>query len=314
MPRFTIEGSPISVAYGFDEEWICGVFLAVTDSRLEWKEDASKEVNEVTESIGIKDGGGSYFDLHTGLNGFGKRVSKETMRVYLSRYGVNKQRIDELFEGKLTKTEKTCEKEIENLKISKSKKKRIKKREKLAACNKAAEITCAKCGCETDWENHKLICDTLPFPVKKSTEKSVYAIYLPEIGEKPVLVEVPIKSGYDDDDDDDGGDNPQTKSFIGKGRFQRNAYMPRNPLNEKRVMRDMLVITYRDDFLVDGCSKSNEIVYKMTKGKIHHDWRGPILIMKASGVQINYTQDFLDIKLSDFPDIVDYFLWYGSSY
>ena len=115
-----------------------------------------------------------------------------------------------------------------------------------------------------------------------------------------------------------GGDtywnNPQTESFIGKGRYPRNAYMPRNPLNEKRVMRDMLEITYRDDFLVDGCSKRNEIVYKMTKGKIHHDWRGPILIMKAKGVQINPSQDYLDIKLSDFPDVVDYFLWYGSSY
>lgn len=63
MPRFKIEGDPIHVAYGVDEEIGAGVFLSVFDRRLEWNEEANDEVNKVTESIGVKDGGGSYFDL-----------------------------------------------------------------------------------------------------------------------------------------------------------------------------------------------------------------------------------------------------------
>jgi hypothetical protein len=92
--RYEIEGSPISVAYG--EDHVSGIFFSVFDSRLEYSETASKEVNDVAESIGVKDGGGSYFDLHTGDVGFGRKVSKETMRVYFTRYGVPADHIKSL--------------------------------------------------------------------------------------------------------------------------------------------------------------------------------------------------------------------------
>ena len=58
--------------------------------------EASTEVNEVALSIGVGDGAGSYFDLHSGQKGLGKKVSKETIQVYLLRYGIDKKRVDEL--------------------------------------------------------------------------------------------------------------------------------------------------------------------------------------------------------------------------
>jgi len=53
---------------------VTGFFLSVYDARLKWNADASKEVNDVTEKVGVCDGGGSYFDLHTGHGGFGFKV------------------------------------------------------------------------------------------------------------------------------------------------------------------------------------------------------------------------------------------------
>jgi hypothetical protein len=100
MTRYTIEveGSPISVAYGYDE--INGIFLAVTDERLAYDRNAAEPINQVIESIGLGDGGGSYFDLHTGDVGFGQKVSESTMLVYLKRYGVSEKQIKQVLEDK----------------------------------------------------------------------------------------------------------------------------------------------------------------------------------------------------------------------
>lgn len=292
MTRYTIEGSPISVAYGEDK--VTGVFLSVFDSRLEYQDNVSAEVNEVAESIGVKDGGGGYFDLHTGKNGFGKKVSKETMRVYFSRYGVKKQHIDKLLGTKKEDESKlqSCENAMESLKIF--------------DCYLPKE-------CDLDL-NQNLINDTLPFPIKKPPtgsiiRKSIYAIYLPETGIKPILVDVPIKVMLDKNGKP--YEDPQIQDFIGKGIHLARSCMPYNPLNEKRVMSNTLEINYRDNFLVDGRSKKNEVVQKITKGMAGYDWRGPMIVLKFKGVESFHKQDHLDIELTDFPDIVDFLLWYG---
>ena len=74
-----------TVFYGYDR--MNGYFFSVSDSRLEWREGESKEVNKITGMIGVGDGGGSYFDLHTGKRGFGFEATKETLATYLMRYG-----------------------------------------------------------------------------------------------------------------------------------------------------------------------------------------------------------------------------------
>ena len=94
MVRFEIEGDPIKIAYGADP--ISGVFLSVYDKRLKYDSNASDAVNAVTESIGVKDGGGSYFDLHTGSTGFRIKVDDKTMVTFLKRFGVSNKQIKKL--------------------------------------------------------------------------------------------------------------------------------------------------------------------------------------------------------------------------
>jgi hypothetical protein len=95
MPHFVIEGDPIHIAYGFDPTF-SGVFLSVYDNRLKYDPDASKKVNDATESISSNGGGGCYLDLHTGISGFGQRVNDVTMSTYLKRFGVSEERIAQL--------------------------------------------------------------------------------------------------------------------------------------------------------------------------------------------------------------------------
>ncbi|CAF1138455.1 unnamed protein product [Brachionus calyciflorus] len=275
MVRFTIEGTPITVAYGYDEG-LSDYFLSVYDKRLEIKDD----------------GGGSYFDLHTGKIGFGMRVSIETIRVYLARYGVPKKKIQELFSGKYSEKNQKLQENQKEFSIPKS------------------GIICNKSGCNQDWINHKLICDALPYPVKSQSQQSVYGIYLPEDNDKPIFVSVSFKMVYDKEDNTHY-QRLDKESFLGKDAFTSSSVMARNPLNPQRVMQNMLVISYRDHFLKDGKSKTNKTVYNMTKGKLLHDWRGPILVTKAEGLNIIDFHNYIDIDSSDFSDLFDFFLSYG---
>lgn len=105
MVRYTIEQGPITVNYGTDT--VSNVFLAVTDSRLHYDENATKQVNNVTSQVGIKDGGGSYFDIHTGKDGFGERVDNKTMATFLRRYGVTDEHFLSVLEDTST-TSRMC--------------------------------------------------------------------------------------------------------------------------------------------------------------------------------------------------------------
>lgn len=95
--RYTIDGSPISVAYGDDQ--FTGVFLSVYDERLESSESASDEVNSLLNKH-YADGNGAYLDLHTGMGGFGQKVSKSAMEVFFRRYGVPEEHIKLLLHKK----------------------------------------------------------------------------------------------------------------------------------------------------------------------------------------------------------------------
>jgi hypothetical protein len=96
--RFEIKSDHITFAYGWDK---CnGYFISVFDKRLEWKEGASDEVNSITVKIGVMDGGGSYFDLHTGSNGYGFEVSQATLAEYMRRYGAPESHVNSVKLGR----------------------------------------------------------------------------------------------------------------------------------------------------------------------------------------------------------------------
>jgi hypothetical protein len=79
MVRYEINtGAPIRIAYGHDD--IRGFFLSVSDDRIKEQEDATEEVNRVTQKVGVAegvvgDGEGIYFELHTGIMGIGFKVT-----------------------------------------------------------------------------------------------------------------------------------------------------------------------------------------------------------------------------------------------
>ena len=293
MPRYTIqsEDSPISIAYGSDDS--TDYFLSVFDKRLKYDSNASDEVNKVTEKIGVCDGGGSYFDLHTGHVGFGHKVSKATMGVFLKRYGVSEKRISDLFSGKTIGS--PC---------------RVCKNLTTKMCAKCHQVFYCEKACQTkDWSNHKIYCSCLPFPAKTIKEgKSVYGIFLPENGKNPVVVEVPIKTNYDPEDSIYYS-SADMSLFFGK-ELIGHRYMSRNSLKPERKLIDTLLINFRDDFLADG-SKPNTTVHKLTNGLHQHNWKGPILVTKKEGKELLTDYDYKDIEIDDFENVVDFFLGYG---
>jgi hypothetical protein len=87
----------ISVAYGHDHA--TGYFLSVTDHRLAWSSNASKAINAITEKVN-PDGGGCYFDLHTGPMGFGHKADVQTLAHFWGKYGVPQEHIQMALQGK----------------------------------------------------------------------------------------------------------------------------------------------------------------------------------------------------------------------
>jgi hypothetical protein len=78
----------ITVGYGYDE--FSGFFISVYDDRLEWKPENDEAYNTLCQSLYIGDGGGSYFDAHTGIGGFGIKVELKVMARLWEKYGVEK--------------------------------------------------------------------------------------------------------------------------------------------------------------------------------------------------------------------------------
>jgi hypothetical protein len=64
----------------------------------------------------------------------------------------------------------------------------------------------------------------------------------------------------------------------------------------------------RETFLIDG-SKSNSCVIEITKGKMTHDWRGPIVVLRQPGTEID-PRFYEDVTAADLRIVVDYFLSY----
>jgi len=98
MVRFEIEEGLIHIVYGINDG--TGFFLSVSDIRLRRLQEDTEEVKKVFEnsSDSLKEGDGSYFDLHTGDNGLGHKVDFDTMKAFLKRFGVSDEKIEELFE------------------------------------------------------------------------------------------------------------------------------------------------------------------------------------------------------------------------
>ncbi|KAG0242952.1 hypothetical protein BGW41_003117 [Actinomortierella wolfii] len=150
MVRYEKTRGPINVAWGYDEP-LKGYFLTVTDYRLEWKEGATAEVNDIASKVGTS-GEGNYFELNTyPVGGFGFKVSEETIFTYMRRYGINPDKIFTNDAVSIDEDIKIC-RNIQNCKVRETANNLRCSRCKYAwYCSKECQVA--------DWKSHKAECD-----------------------------------------------------------------------------------------------------------------------------------------------------------
>ncbi|KAL7572483.1 hypothetical protein ACA910_000311 [Epithemia clementina (nom. ined.)] len=304
MPRFTIEGDPIRMAYGFDKR--SGVFLSVYDKRLKYNSDASREVNKVTEAIGVKDGGGSYFDLHTGRHGFGLKVDDKTMATYLQRFGVPPSNIALL-----------------PLKLSGSYWDKIKTHEErdtpyCALCHKVSTAKkCSKCQvvsycsreCQVqDWPFHKIFCGIQSIPSRQPVaDHSVQALLLPKDKNTPLLVCLPLRNKYDDL----GGFSwLDVSDFIPGVKGCARSDRTQGCVDDQASCAFHLL--FKDDFSVDGTSEENICITHIFGQKElsfgDMPWRNNVLLAKSDKRQ---DPSYESLQKADIPKAVDFLIKYS---
>jgi len=265
-------------------------------------------VNAVTSQVGDGDGGGSYFDLHTGSIGFGIKVDHETMAVYLKRFGVPQEMIDGL-PLKVPKTKKLVKK-ISQLPAT------------CVACSNEASKRCDQCRlmpycsdkCQrSDWKTHKWFCRLAPFPDDAPTTPGratgIVGILLPASAKEPELVEVPWKEVVDEDDGQ-VFHYPNVEEFLGAGFIGeiRSDYLPSRPFAH---LPHSLHLKFRDRFMVDG-SEENRCIANLLgeeRSELAAAWRGNIVVLKAVGG--GNDPHFVNMGLRDTHDIVEFIFQYG---
>jgi hypothetical protein len=255
---------------------------------LHLDENTSKEDKETMLKTSIEKEA-TYLNLYTGESDQGKKVTNETIEFYFKRY---------------------------NLPEDKTKKLLNPPTQKCFVCKKDTNKRCTKCHlvfycdrqCQSsDWNIHKHYCNSLPIPPKVNGNSSVVGVLLEENSLNPTFVQVPLYSEI-------GESHVKTnvQKFL-KVRDIGRYWLEYNPLKNNKQLGNTLLFHYRDNFLNDG-SQPNKCVSQISSGRNPHGWRGPMLVTKSKGyiTKNRSSEGFLDVELTDFSDIIDFFLFYGS--
>ena len=161
---------------------------------------------------------------------------------------------------------------------------------------------------KVDWPSHRLLCADFGGSPQRPGPDYKRAILFPEAQIRPQIVWIEFQ--------------PELEGYIpvGEKALLGNHFGPDEPvlqtipigrnLMRNRDLADMLSLTCRDDFLNDG-SIQNQSVLASTQGPTGHDWRGPLIATKSRGIDLQ-TCFFMDVELSDFRDLIDYFASYGN--
>ncbi|KAH0556756.1 hypothetical protein GP486_005453 [Trichoglossum hirsutum] len=190
-----------------------------------------------------------------------------------------------------------------------------------AICNSPNSYSCASCysaaycsiECQqTDWPVHKTLCKIFKNfqSSTRTSSRSKLGLLLPVDSKtpRPVWVECELINDYEYE-----GDLPyeysHVDSLLGTDKpFPERKSITRNIFRGFSLDHTVKVVC-RETFLVDG-SKKNICIEELTRGKMLHDWRGPIVILSEPGTAID-PRIYQDITLSDLRIAVDYFLTYG---
>jgi hypothetical protein len=96
-----------------------------------------------------------------------------------------------------------------------------------------------------------------------------------------------------------------------KGNMTERKPIKRNALRGFDLDHTVEVVC-RETFLIDG-SKPNSCVMEITKGKMTHDWRGPIVVLRQPGTAMD-PRFYEDVTAADLRIVVDYFVSYGRGF
>jgi hypothetical protein len=178
----------------------------------------------------------------------------------------------------------------------------------LRACSGCKSISYCSIECQqTDWPVHKLLCK-FQADLQPPTERHRRGILFPADlkGPKFAWVSCDLQQA---EEDEPAWELSDVKPFLGSGDpFPRRYLVQRNVLRSRDIGHT-IEIAFRDSFLIDG-SILNQSVVRTTNGVAPHAWKGPVLALRKKGLGLDPLH-YDHITMSDFRDVVDYFLTYG---
>ena len=169
---------------------------------------------------------------------------------------------------------------------------------------------------KTDWPLHKTICKSITTLPPRPSPSHRLALLFPADSKEPQLVWVNCERHIDDYDGiawerADTDSILETKNLDPRyGNVPEYKPITRNTLRGFSLSHTVQVIC-RGTFLIDG-STPNICVGRTTRGKMTHDWRGPIVVMRQPGTDVD-PRVYEDMTAADLRVAVDYFLYYGRS-
>lgn len=190
-------------------------------------------------------------------------------------------------------------------------------------CNGSNAKSCSSCHAisycspkcqKLDWPLHKVICKPFTNMPSRPSPSHKLAILFPVDSKEPQLIWVKCEC-HVEDDGRIAWKMPDTLPLLEAEnlnpifRHEEFKGVDRNVLRGFNLSYTVQVIC-RDNFLSDG-STPNVCVRHMTKGKMAHDWRGPIVVMRQPGTAFDLVF-YEDIRAGDLRVAIDYFLSYGS--
>ena len=161
-----------------------------------------------------------------------------------------------------------------------------------------------------------MVCKTFTtLPSRPSTSHKL-AILFPVDSKDPQLIWVKCERVFDDEDGV-AWDSPDTRHLLETENLDpeyQHGFREFKPIKRNALrgynLSYTVVVTCRETGLIDG-STPNVCVLHTTKGRMTHDWRGPIVVMRQPGTAVD-PLFYEDIRARDFRVVVDYFLSYGS--
>lgn len=179
-------------------------------------------------------------------------------------------------------------------------------------CSSCHSISYCSPKCQKeDWSIHKMICKKFTtLPTRPSPSHKI-GILFPVDSKSPQLVWIECEPQIDEDGI--AWDLPKTDNLLGvenldtKYSAREFKKITRNKLRKFNLKYTVEVII-REAGLIDG-SSPNVCVQHTTRGKMTHDWRGPIVVMHQPGTSSDPLV-YEDILAGDLRIAIDYFVSY----